>query len=182
MIGGINYIQSFKSCDESHLCIFPDWIKNGEEPVYDGRVAWCYGDLTIAYTLWEAGRTLENTTLEEEAFKVMEHTALRRSPKESHVIDAGICHGSFGNAQIFNNLYLKTNNNLFKETARFWIEDGIKKANYQDGYAGFKQYSGLDKIWKPELELLEGIAGIGLVIIDYLESSPNSWDECLMIS
>ena len=68
------------------------------------------------------------------------------------------------------------------ESANFWIADGIRKASYKDGYAGYKQWNGLTKDWTSELSLLEGVAGIGLVLIDHLSEESNFWDECLMIS
>ena len=108
----------------------------------------------------------------------------RKSNEDTSVRDAGVCHGSFGNAQIFNYLYQETNNTIFKNAAIYWINRGLKMAIHKDGYAGYKQCIGVgeDEKWSPEISLLEGVAGIGLTIIDYLTDYENRWDECLMIS
>ena len=52
---------------------------------------------------------------------------------------------------------------------------------YNDGYAGFKQWEGNSEEWSPKTSLLEGIAGIGLSIIDYLSEEPNTWDKCILL-
>ncbi len=71
---------------------------------------------------------------------------------------------------------------VFKEATEFWIQDGLNKATHKDGLAGYKQWNAKDKEWVSNIPLLEGIAGIGLTIIDYLADFDSSWDECLMIS
>ena len=78
--------------------------------------------------------------------------------------------------------FINFNKIFLKDRTDFWINDGIQQATFKDGYAGYKQWNGLEKEWTPKLSLLEGITGIGLVIIDYLSDEVNSWDECSIIS
>jgi len=178
--GGINYILSFKTKNQNSFSLFPNYIKLKENVQWNSRVAWCYGDLGIGLTLWKAAKVLKNDKLEKEAIDILINTSKRRLPEKSMVMDAGLCHGSFGNAQIFNYMYSQTKIKEFKNAAEFWVIDGLKKANHKDGYAGFKMWA-LEG-WKNELSVLEGIAGIGLAIISYLSKEDLNWDECLMIS
>ncbi|MGB5822032.1 MAG: lanthionine synthetase C family protein [Saonia sp.] len=180
--GTANYILSFENKRTDQLSLFPSWVENGIQLQYKSRIAWCYGDLGIGISLMQAGKSLGDSAIQQRAQKILDHTANRKTQEETMVNDAGICHGSYGNALVYNRISQEANMETFKEILDFWIDDGIQKAIYEDGYAGYKQWNGLEKNFVPELSLLEGIAGIGLVIIDYLSETPNTWDECLMIS
>lgn len=178
--GGIAYILSHKSDDNNSASLFPSWVQNEGDDGRASRLAWCYGDLGVGVSLWQAAKSLDDKELGNTAVETLRHAARRTSPESSMVRDAGVCHGSFGNAQIFNRMHAETGEEAFRKAAAFWIKDGLEKAVHKDGYAGYKQWKGMDAEWRGELALLEGIAGIGLSIISYL-SGDNSWDECLMI-
>ncbi len=182
VLGGINYILSFENTNPQNISLFPNWIEKNVLPEYNSRIAWCYGDLGIGLSLLRAGKSLGDIPLQNHALEILHLTATRNLPHNTLVYDAGVCHGSYGNALIYKRLFQKSNETSFKKSLNFWIEDGIQKAIHQDGYAGYKQWNAFKKSWTTELSLLEGIAGIGLVIIDCLSNEPNSWDECLMIS
>lgn len=181
--GAINYILSFKSKEENPFSIFPSWVTdNKEDENGQSRLAWCYGDLGVAIRFWFASKTLNDKELANTALEVLKHSAKRTKVEDSLVRDAGVCHGSYGNAQMFFRMYKETGEEEFKEAFEFWMQDGINRATHEDGFAGYKQWKGVDKSWEPEVSLLEGIAGIGLTILDYLAEYNTNWDECLMIS
>ena len=85
-------------------------------------------------------------------------------------------------AQIFHRMYLETKENIFKQASDMWIEDGLSKGIHENGLAGYKQWDNIKNEWIAKATLLEGIAGIGLTIIDQLADFETTWDECLMIS
>lgn len=147
------------------------------------RLAWCYGDIGIARAIWLAGKACERNDWLEEAVMIMQHASKRKDLKENMVFDAGFCHGTAGIAHIFNRFYRDTNLTEFKEVTEYWIEQTILMARFQDGLAGYKAWYGSDKGWSSEYGLLEGIAGIGLVLLSYLhpEIEPT-WDSCLLLS
>ena len=179
LTGAINYILSFEN-KKGTLSWFPNWIDSTKEINYTSRVAWCYGDLGLGYSLYKASLSLNDNKLKEKSIQILKHTASRREDKNTLIRDAGICHGAFGNAQIFLTLYRETKIDYFKETAVFWVQKGINMAIQSDGYAGYKQWK-KDK-WTSEIILLEGIAGIGLTLIDFLSNSTIKWDQSLLIS
>ena len=76
----------------------------------------------------------------------------------------------------------QTGVSIYKERASFWIQDGLGKANYTDGPAGFKQWNAMSKEWVNVYTVLEGVAGIGLVLINQLSEKYYDWDEIFMIS
>ncbi|WP_175578616.1 lanthionine synthetase C family protein [Tenacibaculum aiptasiae] len=179
--GAIEYVKGTKNLERNSLSLFPLWIKTNSEKITRGRLAWCYGDLGIGIKLWYASKALSDNELMNESLEIMEHSARRTDFKNTLVKDVGICHGSFGNALIFQRIYKETRKAIFKEAAYFWIEDGLEKGNYKDGYAGFKQMKINGETYN-DTSLLEGVAGIGLTIINYLTNDSKNWDECLLIS
>ena len=182
LIGCLNYLLSFENKSPENKSLFPSWIEPELPIEYNARLAWCYGDLGVGLSMVKAGVSLNNIEIQKRGVEILNSTTKKKIPEETHVIDAGICHGSYGNAQIYHRLFQQYENGMFGKSTDFWIQDGIEKAIHKDGHAGYKQWNGLNKEWTPELSLLEGVAGIGLVIIDYLSKKPNSWDECLIIS
>lgn len=178
--GGVDYILSFMKEQENSISLFPNYIIMRETVQWNSRVSWCYGDLGIGLSLWKSAKALNDEVLKNTAIQILMHTTLRTSQESTMVQDAGLCHGSFGNAQIFNYMYRQTKMIEFKNAAKFWINDGLSKAIHEDGYAGFKMWT--KDGWKNKLSILEGIAGIGLAIISYLSEEDTNWDECLMIS
>jgi lantibiotic modifying enzyme len=181
--GAIKFILQFKSDEENPFSVFPSWITGKpEDEKAQSRLAWCYGDLGVAMRFWYASKTLNEEALGKTALEVLKHAAKRTAVEDSLVRDAGLCHGSYGNAQMFFRMYKETGDQVFKDAFEFWIQDGIDRATFDDGYAGYKQWKGMEKDWAPEVSVLEGIAGIGLTILDYLADYDTNWDECLMIS
>ena len=182
IIGSANYILGFEDKNCKYSSLFPDVIAENIQLKYNGRIAWCYGDLGVGISLFHAAQALGDNLMKNRALEILGYTTTRKSSDDTLVIDAGICHGSYGNALIYQKLWQNSGNDIFKESLDFWIEDGIQKAVHKDSFTGYKQWNGIQKDWLSELSLLRGVTGIGLVIIDYLSKEPNNWDECLMIS
>ncbi|NCO62727.1 MAG: hypothetical protein COW66_13025 [Flavobacteriaceae bacterium CG18_big_fil_WC_8_21_14_2_50_34_36] len=182
LIKSINYILDLRNDEKIASCFFPSSILLNGKINNKIRVAWCYGDLGLGIRLLHASKALRDNELNTLSITMLKHVASRTTFETNLVYDAGICHGSFGNAQIFNKVFMETGDSTFKDASAFWLNDGFDKANHQDGYAGFKQFKGDNRAWVAEHNLLFGIAGIGLTLIDQLSHSNHNWDECLMIS
>lgn len=176
----ISYILYHKN--KNQYSIFPNFECEPEDRNQHSRLAWCYGDLGIGITLFQTSKLLQDQDLKEAALDILKHSAQRVQEEDTLVKDAGICHGAFGIAKIFNRIHKETNIPLFKEATEHWLNEGLKMSFHEDGYAGYKKWVGGKGIWEKEISLLEGISGIGLVIIDYLTESKFNWDKCLMIS
>jgi len=146
----------------------------------NSRLSWCYGDLGIACSLLRASDILNITEYRQIALDVLLNCSKRRDVKKEFVMDAGICHGAAGIAHIFNRVYQKTGNDAFKEAALFWIDDCLKKSCFNDGLAGYKVWR--KDGWITKTGLLEGIAGIGLVLLSAISDIEPDWDECLLLS
>jgi lantibiotic modifying enzyme len=180
--GAVRYMLSYQLDITKFQSNFPSWITDDYTPAHS-RLAWCYGDLGIGSTLWQAAKSAGNKEWEDAAVKTLLHSTGRKDLKENIVIDAGLCHGSAGIGHINNRMFQQTGIVPFKETAVYWLEQTLKMATYQDGYAGYKvwhteRYGG----WLAEPGLLEGIAGIGLMMISMISDIEPRWDRCLFLS
>jgi lantibiotic modifying enzyme len=178
----ISYILDHKNENSNEYSLFPNFESESGSTNQHSRLAWCYGDLGIGITLFQTAKLLQDQDLKKTAIDILKHSAQRVQQQDTLVRDAGICHGAFGIAKVFNRMYKETNIPIFKQATEHWLNEGLKMSFHKDGYAGYKKWVGGKGTWEKELSLLEGISGVGLVIIDYLTDSDFNWDECLMIS
>ncbi len=180
--GTLKYILKYKTNDSNSHSLFPSQIHNEKEVKYWSRVGWCYGDLGPAMLFSRAGKLLQRKDLNALSDELFSHEAVKRDPKITHTYDSAFCHGSFGNAYIFNRAYQQSQKLIYKESSDFWFTDGLKKGNHENTPTGFIQRDGINKNWVDVNSLLEGVAGIGLVMIDTLSDKKLNWDKILMIS
>jgi hypothetical protein len=164
--------------------VYPDYIEfNSKIHAKSNRLAWCYGDLSRSLALYKTGMALNDEAIKEEAIQLclkLTNSLLENQPL---VLDAGICHGSAGIAQIYNRMYHYTKIKEFKESANYWVKITLNFSKFENGLAGFKT-SDDENIWVNDYSLLGGISGIGLVLLGFLSDDIEdlSWDRCLLLS
>lgn len=179
--GALNYILKQKKDSDNYISLFPFHSLENVDSL-ESRLAWCYGDLGIASTLWQLSTILNRKDWEEEAITILLHSAKRRDLKKNMVADAGLCHGTAGIAHVFNRMYLSTGIIQLKEAADYWFVKTLEMANFKDGLAGYKSWQGTERGWNNDVGFLEGIAGIGLAMISAVSDIEPAWDECLLLS
>jgi lantibiotic modifying enzyme len=143
------------------------------------RLAWCYGDAGIAAALLLAARCTETKSWEEEALAIAQRAA-RRDPATSGITDACVCHGSAGLAHIFNRIYQATHDELFADTARYWLDRTLQFREPGKGAAGYLTWGmgeNESTELQPKLGLIQGIAGIGLTLVAAFSDVEPSWDR-----
>ena len=169
---------------EGSISYFPSYSKeSSSDNYYYSRLGWCYGDLGIAHILWQASIVLNNKEWEKIALQVLLHNVNRRDLKINGIRDAGICHGSAGVAYIFWNIYLHTRIGEFREVTEYWLDVTMQMAKYKDSLAGYKSWR-TEESGGPEKSdnLIDGIAGIGIVLLSVMSKNESSWDESFMLS
>lgn len=159
---------------------FSTSIITGKE-LSSSRLAWCYGDLGVGIILYQAGISFGKKKLVDFSLELFIHSSKRRTTDETLVFDAGVCHGAAGVAHIYNKMWHYTRNGIFKEACEYWIQKTLEFSIHADGIAGFMTYNPVKKVYKKETCLLDGAAGIGLVLMSYLNGD-FSWDYCLMLN
>ncbi len=179
--GAVSYVLSCENYNKNGVYLFPSWVSESYEKV-PSRLSWCYGDLGVGLSLMLTAKVLKDDQLYKKSLRILKHAAFRKTEDHSFIKDAGICHGAYGNAQVFERLYRETKEDVFKETATYWVKEGLAMARFEDGYAGYKQWNSMKLGWRKELGFLTGIAGIGLSMLFYLSDVKATWDESLMVS
>lgn len=176
--GAINYIAD--NALNGQQSMYPDIVVNNTPP-HASRLAWCYGDLGIAVTYWQAGKITLNADWQQHAIKIMRFAAERRNLTDNLVKDACVCHGTSGIALIFYRFYVETGENQFKDAADFWFERTLIMAEHSTGIAGYKNWTPQDG-YLNTLGMLEGVSGIGLCLLSAAYDMEPYWDSCLLLS
>lgn len=166
---------------EGHAMRFPSYVYPDSKPA-PSRLAWCYGDLGIAAALLSAARGAEVRSWADQAIRIARSSAAR--PFETtRTIDATLCHGAAGNAHLFNRLHQDTGDEELGRAAVEWYERTLQFRRPGEGAAGFSALmsdaSG-EMEWRPEKGMLNGIAGIGLVLLAALTGEDPAWDRTLI--
>ncbi len=178
----VAFILSCKNEDTLRSWIFPSWVTTSQQKSESSRLGWCYGDLGVAISLWKAGKLLDHEPYKQEAIATLLHTTRRKKLEEAGVKDAGLCHGAFGIMHIYNFMYKETGEVACKEAADFWLDKALEMAIHQEGHAGYMRWQGGENAgWKNEINLLEGVSGIGLAMISYLAPFDTKWDQCMLM-
>lgn len=156
---------------------------NGKEDPGPSRIAWCYGDLGLAVALLLAAREACRPDWELHALDIA-RLAAATPLAGAGVKDGGICHGAAGNAHLFNRLYQATGDPAFKAAALLYFEELLSLRREGRGIGGYEAWApamgGDADPWKTEPGLLEGGAGIALVLIAALYPVLPEWDRFLL--
>jgi lantibiotic biosynthesis protein len=156
------------------------------EDTAGSRLAWCYGDLGAAAAMLLSARCLRRSDWEATALDVARNAA-RRPVADSGVVDAGLCHGAFGNAHIFRRLHAATGEPCFLAAALRWVQAGFAMRQGGRGLAGCRAWvparagEPARDPWQADPGLLNGFCGIGLVLLGLISPLEPAWDESLLL-
>jgi hypothetical protein len=180
--GAVNFILDQEMDINQYGSFFPSYSIECSKKLYKSRMAWCYGDLGIAMSLYQAGIAIQREDWIQKAIKILLYAAENRKKLQNEfIVDAGLCHGTAGIGHIFYRMLWNTHLLEFKEAADYWFNETLKMAKFKDSLAGYKSFQGKDG-WVNSYGLLEGISGIGLALLTYTYNLEPTWDECLLLS
>lgn len=173
---------TYQNSDKNHS-YFPNLynlnLKTSDEY---SRLGWCYGDLTIAYVIYNSGVLLKQQNFINFSLEIFKSSFKRKAYNETSVRDAGICHGSAGIVHIYNKMWHLTNDTEFRDAADFWINYTLNFYMQKSKLIrNFEKYNAITNQYEDEISLLEGEIGIALVLLTYL-TNDFSWDYCLMLN
>ncbi len=143
------------------------------------RAAWCYGAPGIARALWLAGTALEDEGFSELAESAME--AVYRRPLSARNIDSPtFCHGVAGLQQITLRFANESTRPFFVDAARV-LNRQILDAFEPESALGYGHLEpGGRRIDQPGL--LDGAAGVPLVLLAAATPVEPSWDALFLLS
>ncbi len=127
------------------------------------RLAWCYGDLGIAFAILSAARARQNPEWEALALALARDCA-GRPYRTAMVTEPTLCHGSFGVMHMFTRLHHATGDASFADAARHWLAHGLALDNYARDAAA-----------------LIGPGGMALALQAVISPVEPSWDRVLLL-
>jgi hypothetical protein len=148
-------------------------------PWEPSRAAWCYGSPGLARSLWFAGKALGHAEYCEIAIAALE--AVFRRPLDVRRIDSPtFCHGVAGLLQITLRFAHDTGLPQFTEAART-LSEQLLSLYRPDTLLG---YYNLEKEGKrvDQPSLLDGAAGVVMVLLAAATSVEPTWDRMYLLS
>ncbi|MCD7938423.1 MAG: lanthionine synthetase C family protein [Tannerellaceae bacterium] len=176
--GAVNYLLSQEIDYTTYGSFYPS--QSTEQPG-KSRLAWCYGDLGIAFAIYRAGEVVRNDEWKAKGLEVLLATTRRTGIEENGIKDGGICHGSAGIAMFFNRMYIETREPAFQQAAEYWIACTLQQASHPEGPAGYKTFE-KEGYQDTDYTLLTGIAGIGMTFLSFLTQDTQKWDTIFLLS
>ncbi|HZD71811.1 MAG TPA: lanthionine synthetase C family protein [Actinomycetes bacterium] len=162
---------------------FPVWLAPEFQPS-PARCAWCYGDPGIAAALLLAARGVGAGGWEQAAVALAGRAA-ERPPQRTGVVDACFCHGTAGLAHIYNRMYQATGEPKLGRAAVYWLERTLHFYRQARGSGGSWVQGSRDRAeegpWTG-VGLLEGAAGVALVLLAATTSVEPLWDRIFLVS
>ena len=162
----------------------PSWIAVGVEPESNRRMAWCYGPLGAAAVIRSAAVAVGDDETAQWAVALALSCA-EVSPEASGVRDAGLCHGTAGNAQIFRRLYSDTGHERFHAAFAAWLSATVEYQRPGEGVGGYLMWGDIGEQrqgWVSDNSLLSGSAGVALVLLCAVTETAPRWDRLLLLS
>ena len=162
---------------------FPVWLAPGVQPS-PARCAWCYGDPGIAAALLVAARGVGAGGWVQAAV-ALACRAAERPPERTGVVDASFCHGTAGLAHIYNRMYQATGEPKLGRAAVYWLELTLDFYRLARDNGGSWVQASKDRAeagpWTG-IGLLEGAAGVALVLLAATTSLEPAWDQMFLVS
>ncbi|CCH51158.1 lanthionine synthetase C family protein [Fibrisoma limi BUZ 3] len=165
--------------NKNSVSIFPNIIADSADD-QKSPLGWCYGDLGIANAFWLAGEKLGRPDWQTLAVQTIHKAATRRGD-DAHISDGGICHGAGGVSYLFRRFAHRTNRPLLNEAADYWFEQLLTYAGSEGTDDVFLSFNTREKSYQSNVSLLDGEAGIGLVLLSELGGQTH-WDRFLLLS
>lgn len=168
---------------------------NSDDNDHDSRLAWCFGDLGIAYMLFVAAEQYNNDEWYTAALEISEK-ASQRILKNSGIVhiengdffDTGFCHGTSGVAYLFSKLAAKTQSSKVDSAAKYWSEVNLSNVERHVQYfknlpkQDYDSEQSMDSPYCQNIGLLEGIIGSALVTITSTQENLDGWSELFLLN
>ncbi|MFB9080593.1 lanthionine synthetase LanC family protein [Flavobacterium procerum] len=163
-----DFLTYYKRVHSSSKQFYPNLIILETDLQIEPIVSWCQGDLGISNALFNLGLYFNDNSIRCEAIEAVSNVS-RILPVDSGVKDYTFCHGSIGvilqydlalsNMNIdLNDSIKEWNNNLSQQTNNF-----NELLTYYDGS------------YMKEINLLNGLAGLGMGILTLQKQSSFQW-------
>lgn len=159
------------------------------KPSGTGKLGWCYGDQSIAFTLLRYSETFNcdkakakaYQLIEQSASKPIEQTGVQYYPTYGYY-DMRICHGTSSVAYMWLKMYHITKDENIKALADKWMN--ITLDNLEIFLPQLDKIAELEKDNEKldtSMGFLNGLSGVGLALIAFQNPKLSYWDKLLLL-
>jgi lantibiotic biosynthesis protein len=149
---------------------------SGSKPLT--RMAWCYGNPGISRALWLAGLAVKDQGLQE--LSIMTLKDVYKMPNKITMVDSStFCHGSAGLAEITMRFFNDTKDEYYNRQAGMLIRNILSDYSKSSVYR-FRNVS-TDGRMEDRVGILEGMAGVLLVLLAARTAKEPSWDSMFLL-
>ncbi|MEP6600707.1 MAG: lanthionine synthetase C family protein [Nitrospirota bacterium] len=177
---GVNWPTAVQ-LEEAQTTVGPR-LRQGDPSVVPGgpsRSAWCYGSPGVARALWLAGRALDRSDYRDLAMSAME--AVFRRPIPARMIDSPtFCHGVGGLLAITLRFARETHSPMFVEESQK-LGQQLLDAFRPDSLLGFRNIEFRNN-QTDQPGLLDGAAGVAMVLLAASTGVEPTWDRAFLLS
>jgi hypothetical protein len=176
----IDFILKYRKTNGDSM--FPSVIDlfNKSNNLIDSRLAWCYGDLGIAYAILYYSKATKDNIYKDIAIEIIKHSIKR--VKNTGVNDKCFCHGTSGLFYLFYKLYTKFNIKICEKAYKYWLKLTLENYKNLNSFETCALNIELNKKeFMLDLGLIEGITGIGLSLVSYIDKTENEWEDFFML-
>lgn len=175
----INFLHKAKITENS-TSSYPNYLDlNCRYPENrESRLAWCYGDLGIAYVLLQAGKMLRDNNIYLLAKEIITKSIYKKRDL-SGVVDSSFCHGTSGVLFLYHCFYEHFNIDECKFACSYWLNEIINEENYAINNEPFFFYDGTKMV--EQLGILEGYSGVILTLLAIYGDIDNEWKSMFLL-
>lgn len=170
----IHYILDNKHDDKKGGAYFPKIILKNGDYVYGRNIGWCHGDMSVALTIYNAGKLTNNAKWKKIALEILLNSTMSAKQDSKHESNIGMCHGISGINYIYQKLYRETKIQEFEDASLIWSR------RLQEVFQN--QLEDTKNLGMSKFDLISGFSGVGLTLLSYLSNEDLEWDKCLMLS
>jgi hypothetical protein len=177
--GAVRFVLSVAGPSTFGAGLFPPWVPN-KKPI-SPRLAWCYGDLSVASALVGAGLHAREPAWRREGL-ALAHACAARTLDHAHIRDASLCHGAAGIAHMFHRIARATRDEALTIAARAWIIETTRMQS-DAPIAGFPRVfeSEGELRFEEDATLLTGCTGVALALHAAISEVEPRWDRLLLL-
>lgn len=182
IIVSVNYLLKYESKKENHISFFPGKIHDNLG--YNMPLSWCNGDQGIAYSLYKASKVLKDESLFQKFLQIIEKTEKRNTLEKSIYSEddyySGLCHGVSSIGYLHKKTFEITSDKRFYNLYNYFTKELVKRHRLTLNL--IEEIELMEDNKKPNLGLLNGLTGIGLYYIDFLNpKSKPFWEGSFLL-
>ena len=188
--GGVQWLLDQRQPEDSPSAFAEMLLPGSAHSRSATRLAWCYGDPGVASALLVAGRGAQRADWSAEAIRTLKRS-LARDFSRTGVVDAALCHGAAGLAQLSLRFWQASGDDFFSDRVQYWLEQALAlpvdpawpaPSGQASAAVSTGRFPAPHEDTPAGAEFLEGRGGVVLAMSSALASTAPGWDRVLLLA